>query len=202
LREQKKYGEFKWIIFFITVTVMINVFSARAQIENINERPVPAKVNYDQFSDSVAAYKGGTKMLFDFIEKNFMLPDTGIKQKPATYLTIASFSVDSTGNVSKVSLTRPEKQRTEIPEDIKTALIDVLNKMPSWNPGYAKGRTVNSIVLLPLQFTVSDRRITLLTEERTTVPKEKSRLSGEKVVLLIGAGVIILALILFGLGGK
>lgn len=95
------------------------------------------------------SYPGGEKALAKFIQENIMYPEEAIENGVEGTVGIV-FAVDERGKVYTPRI-MGEKEGYGLDE----AAINVVSKMPTWNPGQIKGVNVKSYYTLPITFRIN-----------------------------------------------
>ena len=95
------------------------------------------------------SYPGGQKALARFIQDNIIYPETAIENGVEGNVDVV-FAVDENGKVY-TPMIKGDKAGYGLDE----ASMDVVNKMPKWNPGQIKGKNVKSYYTLPISFKIN-----------------------------------------------
>lgn len=95
------------------------------------------------------SYPGGQKALAKFIQDNIMYPETAIENGVEGNVDVV-FAVDENGKVY-TPMIKGDKAGYGLDE----ASMEVVNKMPKWNPGQIKGKNVKSYYTLPISFKIN-----------------------------------------------
>lgn len=95
------------------------------------------------------SYPGGQKALSKFIKDNIMYPETAIENGVEGNVDVV-FAVDENGKVY-TPMIKGDKAGYGLDE----ASLEVVNKMPKWNPGQIKGKNVKSYYTLPISFKIN-----------------------------------------------
>lgn len=94
-------------------------------------------------------FPGGQAALAKFIQDNIVYPESAIDNGVEATVDVV-FAVDENGKVYTPRL-KNEKQGYGMDE----ASLDVVSKMPKWNPGQIKGKNVKSYYTLPISFVIN-----------------------------------------------
>ena len=94
------------------------------------------------------SYPGGEKALAKFIQENIVYPGTAIENGVEATVEV-NFAVDENGKVYT-----PKIKDDRIGFGLDEASLDVVSKMPRWNPGQIKGKNVKSYYTLPITFVI------------------------------------------------
>ena len=100
-------------------------------------------------TDIRPSYPGGQKALSKFIQDNIIYPETAIENGVEGNVDVV-FAVDENGKVY-TPMIKGDKAGYGLDE----ASLDVLSKMPRWNPGQIKGKNVKSYYTLPISFKIN-----------------------------------------------
>ena len=95
------------------------------------------------------SFPGGQQALAKFIQENIVYPEPAIDNGVEGTVDVV-FAVDENGKVYTPRL-KNEKQGYGMDE----ASLDVVSKMPKWNPGQIKGKNVKSYYTLPISFVIN-----------------------------------------------
>ncbi len=95
------------------------------------------------------SFPGGQKALAKYIQDNIVYPEPAIDNGVEATVNVV-FAVDENGKVYTPRL-KNEKQGYGMDE----AALEVVSKMPKWNPGQIKGKNVKSYYTLPISFVIN-----------------------------------------------
>ena len=167
----------------ISASEILNLFqSPDAEEEEMTSVPsaeeVSISINDDEKEvflvvEQQPHFPGGEKAMMDFIRSNITYPQECIDQNIQGNV-ILSFVIEKDGSVSTV-----EKLRSPHEEMTKVAL-DIMSKMPKWEPGKQRGEAVRVKYVLPVQFKLKSEGETSSSE--TALAEEK----GNPIVLVDG----------------
>lgn len=91
--------------------------------------------------DVLPEFPGGTKELYQYIAKNYMIPiDKKLKGK-----IFATFVIEKDGSLTDIKVIR------DIGSGTAAETIRVLKTSPKWKPGMQKGKVVRTHFALPIQ---------------------------------------------------
>jgi TonB family protein len=106
------------------------------------------KTNSDfvlQFAEIMPEFPGGSQSMLDFIKNNLNYPDLA-KENNIEGKVYLKFIVRSTGEIDNIQIARG------VHKVLDTAAIELVKKMPRWNPGVQNGKTVPVYFILPVVF--------------------------------------------------
>ncbi len=95
------------------------------------------------------SYPGGQDALAKFIQENIVYPEPALQNGVEGTVEVV-FAVDENGKVYTPAV-KGEKEGYGLDE----AAINVVSKMPKWNPGQIKGKNVKSYYTLPISFKIN-----------------------------------------------
>lgn len=93
-------------------------------------------------------FPGGQKALANFIRDNIVYPENAIENGVEGDVAIL-FAVDEQGKVYT-----PKIIGDKTGYGLDEAALEVVSKMPKWNPGSIKGKNVKSYYTLPISFNI------------------------------------------------
>lgn len=96
------------------------------------------------------SYPGGEKALAKFIQENIVYPEDAIDNGVEATVDVV-FAVDEAGRVYTPRI-KGEREGYGLDQ----ASLDVVSKMPKWNPGQIKGKNVKSYYSLPISFVINN----------------------------------------------
>lgn len=94
--------------------------------------------------EEMPKFPGGEAELIKFIQQNIQFAKTDDQGNSYETITI-QFIIGPTGKAIKPQLLQPQSKEME------KQLIELVNKMPSWNPGKQNGKTVSVRYTLPVK---------------------------------------------------
>jgi periplasmic protein TonB len=100
----------------------------------------------ERFPDIYASYRGGEAAMYQFLMNNLVYPPIA-KAARLEGTVFIQFVVEKDGSISNI-----EVAQGGVGGGCEEAAIDVINKMPSWNPGRQRNRPVRSYFVLPIKF--------------------------------------------------
>ncbi len=97
--------------------------------------------------DEMPSFPKGTEAMMKFIQKKIIFPKSAIEKKiiGKCFLT---FVVEPDGSIKDITVRKGVENCSECDE----AAIDVISKMPKWNPGKKDGVPVSVYFNLPINF--------------------------------------------------
>ena len=95
------------------------------------------------------SYPGGQKALAKFIQDNIVYPETALENGVESSVDVV-FAVDENGKVYT-----PMVKGDRAGYGLDDAALNVVSKMPKWNPGQIKGHNVKSYYTLPISFKIN-----------------------------------------------
>lgn len=110
--------------------IMLCIFLSGNTISAQTKDTLQNKINYPTRQID-ASFKGGLGAMVLFIDENIQLPATKKGKKGTILINIA---IEANGSISETTIL------SGINKEIDQAIIDVIMKMPNWNPA-----TVNAI---------------------------------------------------------
>ena len=106
-----------WLLVFF---LLILNSAGYTQIEVVQQRP---DLKNSIVTDSVAGFKGGNQLLFEFLENNFLLNDSLSDSKTGkNFIVSASFIVDSVGKLSEVHVNDIQDSKSKVQDRFKAIL--------------------------------------------------------------------------------
>lgn len=130
-----------------------------ARTQNVNSKNAPQtdmgekhlkNIGNDTMSlktaETLPSFVGGDKAMFEWLIQNIEYPDVNLADQPETIRVIVKFIVDKNGNAIDPEIVRGG------PEAYNQAAINVVNKMPTWEPGRIDGEPANVTFTLPINF--------------------------------------------------
>ena len=101
--------------------------------------------------EKMPEYPGGYEAMFDFINANLVYPQEAIDAEIEGRVFI-SFVVEEDGSVSSIRLLRG------IGYGCDEAAMDVVRKMPKWEPATQRGKPVRVQYQLPFNFKLENKK--------------------------------------------
>ncbi|MCB0476946.1 MAG: energy transducer TonB [Crocinitomicaceae bacterium] len=100
----------------------------------------------ESWAQVMPSYPGGDKAMMEFISKNVDYPFLA-KEMGEQGTAYVSFVVEKDGSISNVKILRQTLQY-----GLNEAAMDVVQKMPKWNPGEQRGKKVRVRFTIPIKF--------------------------------------------------
>lgn len=104
-----------------------------------------------QSPDKLPDFKGGMDAMMKYIGSNIHYPASAMKAGIQGKVYV-QFIITKTGKVSDAKVLRG------ISLDCDKEALRVIKAMPDWNPGKNKGKTVSTIMQLPIMFQLSKNK--------------------------------------------
>ncbi|MCD8042608.1 MAG: energy transducer TonB [Tannerellaceae bacterium] len=95
--------------------------------------------------DQMPRFPGGEDELMKFINTNIVYPASA-KETEIQGRVVVNFIVEKDGTLSNFKVVR------SVSEDLDNEAINVLKKMPAWNPGEQSGKKVRVKYTMPIVF--------------------------------------------------
>lgn len=95
--------------------------------------------------DGPAEFPGGMDALIMYISSNIRYPEKAVADNAEGTVHVG-FTVKATGAVSSASVKRGVRA------DLDAEALRVVSGLPKWNPGIAKGKVVDTELILPISF--------------------------------------------------
>ncbi len=121
----------------------------------LREQPVPVEPEVTEeiidFPDFEAQFSGGAEGMQQWIATNVQYPQEAItmNEQGRVYL---SFIVEANGEITNIEVERG------VSESLDAEAVRLLQTMPNWIPGEAKGKKVRTRCRLPINFTLTNGR--------------------------------------------
>jgi len=138
----KKHGKGKIILMSTVADQKRDAEYANMKIE------MDAKGFYNR-TEIRPSYPGGQDALAKFIQDNIEYPDAALNDGVEADVEV-TFAVDENGKVYT-----PYVKGDKAGYGLDQAAINVVSKMPKWNPGQIKGKNVKSYYNLPISFRIN-----------------------------------------------
>ncbi|MBL4654374.1 MAG: energy transducer TonB [Bacteroidia bacterium] len=108
--------------------------------------------------EEMPEFPGGVQALYKFLYKNIKYPLLA-KAKNITGKVFVKFIITSEGAIDSAHVIKA------VHPSIDQAALDVINKMPKWNPGLQRGKPVNVWFTIPIKFSlvIGDYQTTYLS---------------------------------------
>lgn len=114
-----------------------------------SDKDAPMKQDKQGYYSSVEVlpmYPGGQNALDNYVYKNLEYPQDAIDNNIEGIVTV-NFAVDEAGKVSNARVVGKP-----LGYGLEDAVINAVNKMPTWTPGVIKGKNVKTYYTLPVNF--------------------------------------------------
>lgn len=95
--------------------------------------------------DKQASFPGGNQNINPYIAKNIVYPNDAIRQEIEGKV-IVTFTIDKEGQIADV------KVRQSVHPLLDTAAVNIIKKMPRWEPAMFKGEPVSTLYTIPINF--------------------------------------------------
>ncbi|OKS89272.1 M56 family metallopeptidase [Mucilaginibacter polytrichastri] len=102
-------------------------------------------------------FKGGTSAMAAYLSQNLKYPEE-LRKKKLQARVIISFVVETDGSLSHI------KALNEHDSPAATEAVRVISASPKWNPGIQNGHKVRVQYTVPIDFTLADERVGLVTD--------------------------------------
>lgn len=110
--------------------------------------------------DTLPEFVGGGLSLYKYLKKKIKWP-AGKEQPRLIYPSAqCAFTVEETGQVSNVSITKPSPYK-----DMDDKVIQALEAMPNWKPGVRNGKNVRATLTITIPIPFRGEEITIIREE-------------------------------------
>lgn len=144
----KSFKERKYRLAFYIPVILLAVLSLNFMTTGNSSMII--NLNYQQDSvytepEVMPEYPGGQKVLIDYMINNIKYPEVekkaGIQGK-----VLVEFVIEKDGSITNV------KVKEGVHEGLDAEALRVINGMPKWKPGTAKGEPVRTEMILPIMF--------------------------------------------------
>jgi len=122
---------------------MLIVFTLLAMFKL--EAQEPAEKMVFKVVEKMPEFPGGTDALKTFISQNVKYPSEAVRDS-ITGKVFVSFVVDSMGKVTDTKIER------SVHSLLDEEALRVINELPDWKPGTQRGKAVNVVFTVPIQF--------------------------------------------------
>lgn len=141
-------------ILFMFLMALTIAFSSCSSCHRENE-PVIDEPSVDSTElvitepEIMPEYVGGIEAMQQFIADSLQIPENYLNITELTeYRVFVGFVVEKDGSVTEVDIIEPDT----LIKDLNDAAIEVVNKMPNWNPGMLNGEPVRVFYSLPIVY--------------------------------------------------
>ena len=131
--------KFLFVILFIAISVD---FTFSQKMEELSDVKIMDSIY--TVVDEEAEFSGGSVHLLKFIQENLVYPE-GYGDIDVVGKIYVKFVVSKTGICSDFQILRGIQD-----EKLEKVVIDMLKKMPYWNPAKMNGKEVDSYYILPV----------------------------------------------------
>lgn len=90
-------------------------------------------------------FPGGTEALVTFIKQHFVIPPSAIAQRTKGRV-IVQLTIKKNGRIGKIKVVK------SLNKDCDKAALDVVKKMPRFNPGTKNGKPAKLMYIIPFNF--------------------------------------------------
>ncbi|UMY66718.1 MULTISPECIES: energy transducer TonB [unclassified Flavobacterium] len=125
--------------FFTACGLGLWLLSATASAQETDKQDV-----YETAPESTPEFPGGTKAFYDFVRKNFRIPEEADTLSVKLFVT---FVVEKDGSTTDVRV------KGSPLASLDQAVLDLLAKSPKWKPAKQNGRPVRVQYAFPLVLT-------------------------------------------------
>ena len=132
----------------VLITFISSGYSAFSQIARAsNAIPISSEAIEikNEYNTVFPSFAGGHEALQSFMQENLEYPITAIR-KGHEGTVVVEFFVNTDGIIENISI------RKSVCDQLDEAAIDLVKKMPRWNPARDNGELVRARYLLPITF--------------------------------------------------
>lgn len=155
----KQRGKAVAVKYTVPITFAAPSTSQEEYAQVLNAFPAPS-LNEDnattdgvfQVVEKMPQYPGGMKAMMEYLGKNIRYPAEAHKAGVQGRV-IAQFIVNTDGSTSDYKVVR------SVSPELDTEAIRVLSSMPTWTPGYQRGKAVRVKYTVPVTFRLSGPKI-------------------------------------------
>jgi TonB family protein len=126
--------------------IIFNVFDYNAQVEEVVEEEEIESV-FDGIEQQ-PEFPGGQEAMFNFLVKNLTYPELALERSLQGRVYV-QFVVCKDGSIKDIKVLRG------IETSLDNEAIRVIKMMPKWKPGTLKGKPVNVMCNLPINFKIN-----------------------------------------------
>ncbi|MFM9944964.1 MAG: energy transducer TonB [Bacteroidia bacterium] len=128
----------------------ISIFS-NAQTDSLGKtNPPNSSESYNTLIEQQPEFPGGEQAMSTFINQNLVYPKKALENS-IEGTVIIRFTVEVTGELSNIIVLL---NKEKLGYGLEEAAIDMIKKMPLWNPGKQNGNVVSLTYNLPVQFSL------------------------------------------------
>ena len=129
--------------------IIFNVFSYNAQVEEVVEEEETETGAYPlDDEEENPEFPGGQEAMFNFLVKNLTYPELALERSLQGRVYV-QFVVCKDGSIKDIKVLRG------IETSLDNEAIRVIKMMPKWKPGTFKGKPVNVMFNLPINFKIN-----------------------------------------------
>jgi TonB family protein len=121
------------------------IFIMRKHGKELHESRILAEEETFRVVESIPSFPGGKSALRDFINNNLSYPKKAMKNQSAGEVMVG-FTVSPDGKPADIHVTQSSN------EIFNDAALQVIKKMPPWNPAMQQGEPVRAKVIVPVRF--------------------------------------------------
>lgn len=100
-----------------------------------------------QIVEKPATYIGGQDAFIDFLSENIQYPNAAQEDQIEGTVHV-QFIITKDGQVAEAQI------KKGVNEDLDQEALRVVNLMPDWNPGSQEGKAVNTMLIVPIRFSL------------------------------------------------
>lgn len=121
------------------------IFSALLMAFEVDPAPQDSSMIYD-FPEKMAQFPGGADAMDLFIHKNLNYP-TDLKNGGVGGKVYVQFVVEKDGSITNIQVRRSSRNQF-----LDKEAVNVVKKMPNWEPGSVRGKKVRVKQTVPIAF--------------------------------------------------
>lgn len=134
------------LIKILTSIVLLLIGNSLSAQINVNDTLVKTKAEIIEYKvDKKATFPGGNQNINPFVASNIVYPVAAIEGGIEGRVLVI-FSILEDGSIANIKVQKP------IHPLLDEAAIAVVKKMPQWEPAEYKGKPVNTLYTLPINF--------------------------------------------------
>ncbi len=116
-----------------------------ANAQQVVQTKTNAPITRSTVKKSKPSFKGGRPALLRFIDVNLEYPPLAKEQKVEGVLVV-QLKIDETGKIVESKVVEPMRYGCD------EAALEMVRKMPDWEPAIRSGKPVTTLYNLPIQF--------------------------------------------------
>ncbi|NUM32333.1 MAG: energy transducer TonB [Bacteroidetes bacterium] len=132
-----------YFLFFSVFLFEFKVYSQNDTNTNKNETL--------KYAEQMPEFPGGVNALIDFINKNIIYPKQAVRKKIEGTVYV-KFIINKEGYAVNFEI----MDKNKLGYGLEEAAIEVLKKMPKWEPGYQNKIPVEVSMVIPITFKVKN----------------------------------------------